>query len=154
MMDNMNQEQNERRLSSGRITIDIDYDRLADSIAKAIVSEQRKEQEKYSISREWMKFILYPVFLLISIGMACFSCFSFYKVFTLISSFGKTIIGLFQFIGFFMLGLVSSALCILSILTYKELQNENDRQIIATLFSNTTALVALIVALIALLHEI
>lgn len=140
--------------SSMIVSVNIDYEKLGEAVAKAIVREEAKENEKYSLPREWMKFILYPIMIAIGLGMACLCVFSFYKAIGLIPFFGTSLIGSLQFIGLFALGLFSIALCITTFWTSKEIEAENDRQFVATMFSNITALVALIVAIVALFQEL
>lgn len=55
---------------ANRAIIDIDYEKLADCVAKAIAKENDVRINTYSITREWMKFIIAPVFWVISILMA------------------------------------------------------------------------------------
>lgn len=133
---------------------EINYDQLAKAIAKAIIEEEREEREQYSLTREWMKFILYPFFFTVSIIMACITVFSFYKAIKIAPALGNSLSESVQFIGYFMLSLISFTLGLTTFYTNKELEKEKDRQFVATVFSNITALVALIVALIALFHEI
>ena len=59
-----------------KIVADIDYDKLAEAIVKA----NEKQSQKYSVSREWMKFIIYPVFWGVAIitGISIFFFFSWF----------------------------------------------------------------------------
>ena len=130
---------------------EIDYDRLANAIAKAVVQEERKEREEYSMSREWMKFIMYPVFFTVVVIMGCLAAFSFLKAFILAPDWNNSIVLIAAYI---MLGLISLTLCLSTFWANKDLEKEKDKQYIASMFSNITSLVALIVAFVALIHEI
>lgn len=137
--------------------LEIDYDRLADTVAKAIVKEETQEREKYSMPREWMKFILYPMLVVMGVFMAILAAFSFYETIKAIPSidwpFQSFIKALVRMLGFFVLAMFSSGVCITTFLANKELEKEKDRQYVASVLSNITSIVALVVALIALLKN-
>lgn len=134
-----------------RIVAEIDYDKLAEAIVK--VSE--KQNNQYSVSREWMKFIIHPVFWTVAIiaGLLSLAFFVYggvelaVQLNTLYSAdWQKIIVGFLAVcIGFFLM-----AICLFTSFTAKEINEETDRQYIATMFANVVALVALVVSLIAL----
>jgi len=136
----------------GEINLEINYDKFAEAMSK--VNEQ--QSEKYSGTREWMKFILSPIFWTLVVFSAVLAIiFLIYGVQTLTGMFSEgfnwtvTITGLVEiFIGFFLI-----SVCAFSWVSAKEIDEEKDRQYIASLFSNIVALVALIVALISLVKE-
>lgn len=144
----------EKNSSAMNLSVNIDYEKLGEEVAKAIVKEETKESEKYSLPREWMKYILHPILTLIGLAMAFLTAFLFYKVFGLISSFGTSLIGSLKLSGFLMLGLFSLSLCLSTFWANKEIDKEKDRQFVAAMFSNVMALVALIVALVALFKDL
>lgn len=136
-----------------KIVADIDYDRLAEAIVKA----NEKQSQEYSVSREWMKFIIYPVFWGVAIiaGIMSVICM-IYGIGTLVSFVNTTVLSEINWhelttgflsicIGFFMI-----TVCLATIWTAKEIDQEKDRQYVAAMFSNIVALVALVVSLIAL----
>ena len=134
-----------------KIVAEIDYDRLAE----AIVKSNEKQSQKYSVSREWMKFIIYPVFWGVAIitGMLAVAFFAYgarEMAFQLNAmqnvdwmQLATSILALT--IGFFLI-----AVSLSTIFTAKEIDKEKDRQYVATMFSNIVALVALVVSMIAL----
>lgn len=144
-------------INANQPKLEIDYDRLADTVAKAIVKEEIQEREKYSMPREWMKFILYPVFVLMGLCMAILAAFSIYEViksFSIVGdSFESTIKAIVRITGFSVLALFSCGVCLTTFWTNKELEKEKDRQYVASVLSNITSIVALVVALIALLKD-
>lgn len=133
--------------------VDIDYEKLAEAIAEG--NETRNRQ--YSVSREWMKFIIHFLLwgIVISGGIVCIACFV-YGVKTLSTLAQTTGTSLWWtniavafaaiMVAFFLL-----TLCVGTIIMSKEVDKENDKQYIASIFSNTTALIALIIAVIALI---
>ena len=129
----------------------IDYDKLAEAMVKA----NAKQQEMYSTSREWMKYILIPIFWGIAIisGILAIGLFvSLCKQMTTLGNgtIAEDLIILFEFfITFFAIGF-----CTLSIVAAKEIEKENDRTYVASMFSNIVATAALIVAIIALLKGV
>lgn len=130
--------------------VEIDYDRLADAVAKAIVRETVKERDKYSMTREWMKYLMAPVMDILGIVMGAVCIYCFYLTYRKLPAFEVSFKSGLQCIGLFMLGLFSLTVSMTTFWTNKDLGKENDRQFIATIFSNLTSLVALIVAVIAL----
>jgi len=141
-----------RRRNIAVVNNEIDYDKLAEAIVRA----NTKQQEKYSTSREWMKYILVPIFWgiailsgILAIAMFISLCQNMTTVFengTLM----ENLVFLFKiFIAFF-----SVSFCAFSIVAAKEIEKENDRTYVASMFSNIVATVALAVAIIALLKEV
>ena len=144
----------EDEIISVSATVDpIDYDKLAEAIVRA----SNKESNKYSVSREWMKFIIYPVFWgvaiiagILAIAFLIYGGAMLVQV-TKISAaadfdFMKVVTGIVAFC----LGLFLISICLSTVFTAKEIDKETDRQYVAAMFSNIVALVALVVSLIAL----
>lgn len=133
--------------------IEIDYDKLAEAIVKA----NEKQANQYSVSREWMKFIIYPVFWCVAIVTGLLAvAFLVYGGTALAEAFGAISTAVIDWsqasIGFLVwcIGLFLVSLCLATIFTAKEIDKEKDRNYVATMFSNMVALVALILSLIAL----
>lgn len=132
------------------VNIEIDYDKLADAIVKA----NEKQANQYSISREWMKFVIFPIFF----GSAVISGFlgigfGIYAITTLGESMSSSVMNPEQFFtGFisFLLCLYLIGICLFTFFTGREIDKEADKQYVATMFSNVVALVALVVSLVAL----
>lgn len=131
---------------------EIDYDKLAEAIVKATA----KQQEQYSPSREWMKYILIPIFWivavlsgLLAVGMFISLCQNIPTVFESGISTG-IITALFELLIIFFI----ATFCVFSIVSAKEIDKENDRNYVASMFSNIVAVVALVVALVALLKGV
>lgn len=130
--------------------LNIDYDKIAEAIVKAYGTQSKKD----SISIEWMKFVIVPVFWGIAIisGVLAVALF-FYGIGTINSAlnstdsleFVRSFVSIFA--SFFMI-----SVCFYSFFTAKEINMEDDRQYVATIFSNIVALVALVVALLSLLR--
>lgn len=131
------------------LNLDIDYDKLVEAFAKA----QDHQTDKYSGTREWMKFILTPIFWTLVVFSAILALvFTIYGAKTLadmlFAGFDWTtaLTGLVAiFIGFFLVTVSA-----FSWVSAKEIDAEKDRQYVASMFSNIVALVALVVSLIAL----
>ena len=135
----------------------IDYDKLAEAIVKA----NEKQNQKYSMSREWMKFIIYPVFwgvaIIAGILAIAFLIYGGKTIFELANirtladfDFSKVVAGIVSFC----LSLFLISICLSTIFTAKEIDKETDRQYVAAMFSNIVALVALVVSLIALVQGV
>ena len=141
-----------RRRNITIVKNEIDYDKLAESIVKA----NAKHHEQYSPSREWMKYILLPIFWgvailsgILAIAMFVVFCQNISDVFKT-ATITDDIALLFEFfITFFTAGF-----CVFSIITAKEIDKEKDRTYIASMFSNIVAIAALVVALVALLKGV
>jgi uncharacterized membrane protein YidH (DUF202 family) len=132
---------------------EIDYDKLAEAIVKA----NEKQTNQYSVSREWMKFIIHPVFWcvagvtgLLAVAFLIYGGTSVVEAFSAISAtsfdWNKASIGVLTCC----IGLFLVSVCLATILTAKEIDKERDRNYVASMFSNIVALVALILSLIAL----
>ena len=141
-----------RRRNNTIVNNEIDYDKLAEAIVKA----NSKQQEGYSPSREWMKYILIPIFWgiaifsgILAIAMfisLCQNAIAIFKTGTI----ADDIALLFEFlITFFTAGF-----CVFSIVTAKEIDKENNRTYVASMFSNIVAIAALVVSLVALLKGV
>ncbi|MBR7121913.1 MAG: hypothetical protein IKC95_00425 [Oscillospiraceae bacterium] len=136
-------------------TVDpIDYDKLAEAIIRA----NNIESNKYSMSREWMKFIIFPVFwsvaIIAGILAIAFLIYGGKTIFELANistlaevDFSKVVAGIVSFC----LGLFLISICLSTVFTAKEIDKETDRQYVAAMFSNIVALVALVVSLVALI---
>ena len=132
----------------------IDYDKLAEAIVRA----NNKESNKYSMSREWMKFIIYPVFwgvaIIAGILAIAFLIYGGKTIFEQVNistlagfDLAKVVAGIIAFgVGLFLI-----LVCLSTVFTAKEIDKETDRQYVAAMFSNIVALVALVVSLIALI---
>ena len=132
------------------VNVEIDYDKLAEAIVKA----NEKQANQYSMSREWMKFIIYPVFFGTSVMSAILSLsFGIYSVKALLDAMSGNAMDLQLFIKglvSFMICLYLISICLSTYFTGKEIDKEDDKQYVATMFSNVVALVALVVSLVAL----
>lgn len=133
--------------------IEINYDKLADAIVKA----NDKQVYQYSVSREWMKFIIHPVFWIVAIVSGILAIlFLIYGGIALAEACSKISTAVFDWsqfsMGFliFSIGLFLVSLCLATIFTAKEIDKETDRNYVASMFSNIVALVALVISLIAL----
>lgn len=138
-----------RRRNVTIINNDIDYDKLAEAIVRA----NTKQQTAYSPSREWMKYILIPIFWglallsgLLGVGMFVTVCQNITSVFD-----NGIWSGISTLIIEFVITLFTIGFCVFSIVSAREIDKENDRGYIASMFSNVVAIAALIVALVALI---
>lgn len=141
-----------RRRNITIVNNEIDYDKLAEAIVKA----NSKQQEEYSPSREWMKYILIPIFWgiailsgILAIAMFISLCQNITSVFE--SGMSTEIIA---FLFEFLITFFTAGFCVFSIVTAKEIDKENDRTYVASMFSNIVAIAALVVALVALLKGV
>lgn len=141
---------------ANRAIIDIDYEKLADCVAKAIAKENDVRINTYSITREWMKFIIAPVFWVISILMAVLTVGFLITTISIFNALmdnpmdiSKVIEGMISFV----LTLMCGALAILAFAAGKEIDKERDRQFVVSVFSGMVSLAALIVALVALVMK-
>ena len=137
---------------------DEDLKKLETSIVYAIQESNKRMQEEDSPSREWMKFIMTVILwtmsgLLIVFGIA----FAYKGIGDINSAFELAQNSIFHIqpvaiavvemgLAFFAFGLTA-----FSIMAAKELENEKDKNYIASMFSNIVALVALIIAFVALI---
>ena len=135
------------------VNVEIDYDKLAEAIVKA----QQKANEQYSVSREMMKFVITPVFWILTF-VTGFISVAFWGV--LITSANDMLndenwlAGAITLLIVFFIAFFSLALTFFLGATAKEIDNEKDRNYISSMFSNVVAIVALIVALIALVKGV
>ena len=130
------------------LNLEIDYDKLAEAIVKA----NNKQQELYSPSREWMKYILTPIFLGVAFLSGVLGIASFISLFQDVSNFSDnvTLTEITAFLLKFVMSLFAVGFCVFSIVAKKEIEKENDKTYVATIFSNIIALVALVISAIAL----
>lgn len=142
--------------TTNKTIVDIDYEKLADCVAKAIAKENDVRINTYSITREWMKFIIAPVFWVISILMAVLTVGFFITTISIFNALmdnpmdiSKGIEGIISFV----LTLMCGALAILAFAAGKEIDKERDRQFVVSVFSGMVSLAALIVALVALVMK-
>ena len=131
------------------VNMEIDYDKLAEAMSKV----QNRQEDKYSGTREWMKFILSPIFWTLAFFSAVLAIvFLIYGACTLVGMVSAGldwVVAITSAIELF-IGLFLVAVCAFSWVSAKEIDEEKDRQYVASMFSNIVALVALIVSLIAL----
>ena len=134
------------------LNIEIDYDKLADAIVKA----NSIQQKAYSPSREWMKYILIPIFWSIAIISGILAIAMFVLLCKRIPSIFENVAltGIIAFLFEFLITFFTAAFCTFSIVAAKELDKETDRTYVASMFSNIVAIAALIVALVALLKGV
>ena len=135
------------------VNVDIDYDKLAE----AIVDAQQKANEQYSVSRELMKFAITPFFWILTVACGfisiAFWCVLFTSAKELLND-ENWIVGISTFLFVVFIALFSLILTAFLALTAKEIDKENDRNYILSMFSNVVAIVALVVALIALVKGV
>lgn len=143
-----------KEIVSASATVEpINYDKLAEAIVRA----NSKENNKYSMSREWMKFIIYPVIwgvaIIAGILAVAFLIYGGKTLFEQVNistlagfDLAKVVAGIVAFGS----GLFLISICLSTIFTAKEIDKQTDRQYVAAMFSNIVALVALVVSLIAL----
>ena len=131
---------------------EFDYDKLAEAIVKAAA----KQQEQYSPSREWMKYILIPIFWGVAILSGILAVAMFISLCQNITSVFEsgTLAEIVAFLFEFLISFFTAGFCVFSIITAKEIDKENDRSYVASMFSNIVAIAALIVALVALLKGV
>ena len=134
-------------------TVDpIDYDKLAE----AIVAAQEKQTAQYSVTREWMKILVVPVFWGIAIITGLFGIAFVWQG-------GKTFADALQqsMTGWlmdacvggtgFIIGLFFVAVAMLTGASAKEVDKEKDKNFVVAVFSGIVSLVALVVSCIALI---
>ena len=127
---------------------EIDNDKLADAIVKA----NNKQQDDYSPSREWVKFILTPIFWgisvitgFLSIAMFVSLCQNANEIFEKFTATNIVILLIKFLITFFTIGF-----CVISFVGAREIEKEKDRDYVVAVFSGIVSFAALIVALVAL----
>lgn len=135
------------------VNLEIDYDKLAEAIVKA----QQKANEQYSVSRELMKTIITPTLWILAVVCGFISLAFFIVLITSITDLMNAENWLVGFVSvplLFFIVMFSAMLAFLLGATAKEIDKENDRNYISSMFSNVVAIVALIVALIALVKGV
>lgn len=130
----------------------LDYEKLAKCIAKAIAEENDKRTNAYSITSEWMKFIITPIFWIIIILSAILSIALSIVAISYLSS--NNPITMLQGGLSFMAALFLGTIAIMTFFAIKEIDKEKDKQFVVSVFSGMISLVALIVALVALFMEV
>ena len=143
------------RKSRRNLTIinnEIDYDKLAEAIIKA----NTNSQETYSPSRECMKYVLNPVFWCVAIFTEILAIAMFVSILKSVTTvFASGNLNQITALFFeFALTLFMAGFSIITIITAKEIDKENDRNYIASMFSNIVAIAALVISLIALLKGV
>lgn len=130
----------------------IDYDKLA----QAIVAAQEKQTSQYSVTREWMKILVVPVFWGIAIITGLFGIAFVWQG-------GRTFAEALQQSGKgwlaeacvggtgFIVGLFLVTVAILTGASAKEVDKEKDKNFVVAVFSGIVSLVALVVSCIALI---
>jgi len=135
------------------VNVEIDYDKLAE----AFVKTQQKANEQYSVSREMMKFVITPVFWILTFVTGFISVAFFVVLFTSANDMlndENWLVGAITLLIVFFIAFFSLSLTFFLAATAKEIDKENDRNYISSMFSNVVAIVALIVALIALVKGV
>jgi len=130
----------------------IDYDKLAE----AIVAAQEKHTAQYSVTREWMKTLVVPVFWGIAILTGLLgAAFVWQGGKTLVIALHHSTSGwlLDACIGStgFIIGLFFIAVAMLTGASAKEVDKEKDKNFVVAVFSGIVSLVALVVSCIALI---
>ena len=147
---------NEKKyININEVNIEIDYDKLAE----AIVTAQEKQTVQYSITREWMKTLLIPVFWGIAILTGLFGiAFMWQGGKTFLEAVQKGLGGCFldTCVGGagFVIGLFFIAVAMLTGASAKEVDKEKDKNFVVAVFSGIVSLVALVVSLIALIQGV
>ncbi len=133
----------------------IDYDKLAE----AIVAVQERQISQYSVTREWMKTLMVPIFWGIAIVTGLFGiAFLWYGGKTFSEALQQSLEGWFMdacmgAIGFVM-GLFFVTVAIVTGASAKEIDKEKDKNYVVAVFSGIVSLVALVVSLIALIQGV
>lgn len=143
--------------AANKTIVDIDYEKLADCMAKAIAAENDKRINAYSITREWMKFIIAPVFWVMSVLMAILSVGFFVTSVSALNAWMDSSVDMLEKgiegIVSFMFALICGAFAIFAFAAGREIDKERDRQFVVAVFSGMVSLAALIVALAALVMK-
>ena len=128
----------------------IDYDKLAE----AIVAAQEKQTAQYSVTREWMKILVVPVFWLIAILTGLLGVAFMWqggKTFAYAlqqSTTGWLMDACMGGTGF-IIGVFFVAVAMLTGASAKEVDKEKDKNFVVAVFSGIVSLVALVVSFIA-----
>lgn len=133
----------------------IDYDKLAE----AIVAAQEKQTSQYSVTREWMKILVVPVFWGIAILTGLFGiAFVWQGGKTLVEALQKGAIGWLMdaCVGGtgFIIGLFFVTVAMLTGASAKEVDKEKDKNFVVAVFSGIVSLVALVVSFVALVQGV
>ena len=148
----MGKNKGQQRKLSQAPTVPLDYERLAKCIAKAVSEENDKWANAHSVTREWLKFIITPIFWMIIISSAILSIAFFIITFSTLSIINTTTV--FRSIVSFMLALIFLSTALMAFFADREFEKEKDKQFVVSVFSGMISLVALIVALVALFMEV
>lgn len=143
---------------------EIDYDKLAASIVKAKSEHDAKKRNSYSGPRESLKFIMHAIWDCVGVLFAAITVYMFLaitKTFSMISSFppgqGFTrdlVMTGIKGIAEGALLFFSFSMALVSFSMGRDIEKIKDFSVVSSLFSNVTALVAFVVALVALLREV
>lgn len=137
-------------------TVDpIDYNKLAE----AIVAAQAKQTAQYSVTREWMKILVIPVFWGIAILTGLFGvAFAWQGGKSFVEAIQNSADGWLTdaCVGGtgFIIGLFFVSVAILTGASAKEVDKETDKNFVVAIFSGIVSLVALVVSLIALIQGV
>ena len=143
---------NKRKASqSEKCSFELDYDRLAESIVAAMEKSKTTKPSK-TASRELMKCILMPILYCVAIFCALIAVGSF--VVALKNATTNNLNSFFQISVALVMGLFMALISAFVFMAAKEVGEENDRDYVASLFSNVVSFAALVIALVALLKEI
>jgi len=151
-------------------TVEINYDKLAQSMVKAqnkvdkdiiknaVIEAQEeinKQEDNFKYSREFLKIVIFPTLCILTVvGLIGFICSVAYIV-EVCKVFNFTELDCYmQFIITTTIGILSLLFAIFSGLTAKEVNSGNDMKTLSSIFSNMVSFVALIVAIIALLKGV
>lgn len=148
----MGKNKERQRKPSQAPNVPLDYERLAKCIAKAIAEENDKQVNAHSVTREWLKFIIAPIFWMIIISSAILSIAFFIVTFNTLKIINVTTI--LQSMISFMLALIFLSTALMAFFAGREFEKEKDKQFVVSVFSGMISLVALIVALVALFMEV
>lgn len=133
----------------------IDYDKLAE----AIIVAQEKQTSRYSITREWLKLLVTPIFYGISIIAGLLGVvFAWQGGKKIVIALGYYTDGwiLDACIGIlaFAIGLFLLTVAIVTSASVKEVEEEKDINLIVAVFSGVVSFVALIVSFVALMQGV
>lgn len=128
---------------------------LKNSIKDAIIEADEAQKNKYSLPREWMNNLMSPFLRGIGIIAAILATLCIVKsICAMLPLTEFHVISFIKFAVLFLLGLFLASVSLTSFWTEKDLQDENDRQFVASMFSNITSLTALLIAALALLKDV
>ena len=137
------------------VQVEIDYDKLAEAMVRA----QEKYSAQYSVTREWMKTLIVPIFWGIAILVGLFGVAFVLQggnFFVEVSQ--ESVDGWLTEVckgGIsFVIGLFFVAVAFVTGASAKEIDKEKDKNYVVAVFSGIVSLVALIVSLIALIQGV